>query len=858
MAAKRTRRPDLASERDAARLRNAGNAVDALREYRAKRSAGRTPEPFGHGAAPAARPSETLRFVVQRHAARRMHHDFRLELDGVLKSWAVPKGPSPDPSQRRLAVQVEDHPIEYADFEGTIPEGNYGAGSVIVWDRGSWQPLEDPRRGLVQGKLPFELDGYKLRGAWTLVRTRGSGKDWLLIKKSDAWASPGGSFAPESVLSGLTLEELRDGGARRRRVLERLAALGAARRRLRAADVRPMLAEARDRPFSGKDWLFELKYDGFRLLVAREGGEPRLLYRRGDDVTARFPEIARAVRALPFDSLVMDGEVVVLDETGRPSFQRLQKRAQLARAADVERAAGEHPATAFLFDLVGVEGFDLRSLPLVERKEILRRIVPPAGALRYADHVAERGGDFFEEVGRLGLEGMVAKQRSSPYRAGRSADWIKVRREHAADFAIVGFTEPGGSRRGLGALHLAGGAAGDLRYAGRVGSGLDERTLGALRGRLQGLRRPSPPCSGPTPRGREHVWVEPELVCEVRFKERTGDGSLRQPVFLRLREDKTIGDGLAPQAERVAPPAPFPADDPPARIVRFTNLDKVFWPGEGYTKGDLIAYYRTISPWLLPYLRDRPLVLTRYPDGIEGKSFYQKDAPSFVPGWIRTERMWSEHAGREIDYFVCDDVESLLYLVNLGTIPIHLWSSRAASLERPDWCILDLDPKGAPFADVIRVARAIHRLCQRIELPSFVKTSGSTGLHVLIPLGAQLTYEHSRALGELLSRVVAAELPRIATTARKLGERGGKVYLDYLQNVHGQTIVAPFSVRPLAGAPASAPLSWSEVGGRLTPRRFTLRTLPARLRRLKADPLRAVLGAAPDLQAALTRLERLV
>jgi bifunctional non-homologous end joining protein LigD len=454
---------------------------------------------------------------------------------------------------------------------------------------------------------------------------------------------------------------------------------------------------------------------------------------------------------------------------------------------------------------------------------------------------------------------MVAKRKSSFYREGRSEEWLKFRHETTGDFAIVGFTEPKGSRSGIGALHLAVRANGGLRYAGRVGSGLDDRLLRDLRQRLEARRLPAPSCSGPVPAGKEHRWVAPELVCEVRFKEWTDDGCLRQPVFLRLRDDKSVEECAAEDPPGVLPePAALPPAPAPGHTIRFTNLDKVFWPEEGYTKADLIEFYRRVSPWLLPYLRDRPLVLTRFPDGIAGKSFYQKDAPGFVPEWIRTERVWSEHAGREIDYFVCDDVDSLLYLVNLGTIPLHLWSSRVGSLERPDWCILDLDPKGAPFADVVKLALAIHRLCDAIELPAFVKTSGATGLHVLVPLGAQCTYEESRSLGELLARVVNREHPDISTIVRKVSDRAGRVYLDYLQNRHGQTIAGPFSVRPLPGAPVSTPLRWNEVGARLDPRRFTLTTLPARLARRPEDPLRGVLTRKPDLAHALERLaERL-
>jgi bifunctional non-homologous end joining protein LigD len=387
-----------------------------------------------------------------------------------------------------------------------------------------------------------------------------------------------------------------------------------------------------------------------------------------------------------------------------------------------------------------------------------------------------------------------------------------------------------------------------------VGTGFSDRQLGDLRLRLDAERRDSPAATGALPSGRDHVWTNPEIVCEVRYKEWTGDRQLRHPVFLRLRDDKKPEECLAPEErsekiEEIADLAP-PAD----RTVRLTNLEKVFWPEEGHTKGDLIAYYRAISPWILPYLRDRPLVMTRYPDGIQGKSFFQKDAPGFGPDWLRKERMWSEHGGREIDYFVCDDEASLLYVINLGTIPLHVWSSRVPSLQRPDWCILDLDPKGAPFGNVVKVALAARRLCRDIELPAYLKTSGSTGLHVLIPLGRQCTFEDSRMLGELLARVLVTEMGEIATIARALDARDGKVYIDFLQNGHGKLLVAPFSARPVPGAQVSTPLRWSEATARLDPKRFTIETVPARMKKLKEDPIARVLEGAPDLSAALGHL----
>ncbi len=826
---------------------------DRLEPYRRMRDPGRTPEPFGR---PGGDPLRAPRlFVVQKHAARRLHWDFRLELGGTLRSWAVPKGPSYDPADKRMAVEVEDHPIEYADFEGTIPAGNYGAGAVIVWDRGSWRPTGDPWRGLEEGKLVFELSGYKLRGEWTLVRTRraqGGKQEWLLLKHRDAWAGPGRPIDQASVLTGRLLEDVAAG-------IDRAAAALAEARRLRArpgtlaaADLRPMLAERAPAPFSGAGWLFELKYDGYRLVAVREGARARLLYRSGEDATALFPEVARAVEMLPADA-ALDGEVVVLGADGRPAFQALQQRAALSRPDDVARASVERPATLFAFDLLSLGGLDLRPLALADRKRLLAGLVPRLGPVRFADHVDARGEDLWREVEARGLEGIVAKRGDAPYRSGaRSAAWRKIRALRTIDLAVVGFTRPRGTRGAFGALLLAVREGDGYRYAGSVGSGFTEGQLEAIHARLAPRARRAPPCGGAVPGGRASTWVDPELVVEVRFREWTEEGLLRQPVFLRLREDKRPEETAREAAPRPEPPPVVAAPAPAPRAVEVTHAEKVWFPADGITKGDVVRYYREIAPFMLPFLEDRPLVLTRYPDGIDGKSFFQKDAPEWRPPWMRTLRVRGDE--RDLDHFLVDDADGLAWLANLGTIPIHVWASRAGRLERPDWCVVDLDPKEAPFAHVVRLARALRDLCRDIGLPSFPKTTGQSGLHVLVPLGGQLTHAQARTLGELLARTVEAEHPEIATTARAVHARNRRVYLDYLQNGQGKTIAAPYAVRPRPGAPVSTPLRWSEVNARLDPARFTIRTVPARARRLGADPLAPVLSWTPDLLASLERL----
>jgi bifunctional non-homologous end joining protein LigD len=809
-------------------------------------------------------------FVVQKHAATRMHYDLRLEMDGVLQSWAVPRGPSLDPADKRLAVMVEEHPLDYADFEGVIPDGNYGAGPVIVWDKGRWAPIYEEKHpgGLADGKLLFDLYGYKLHGRYALIKTkRGTEGEWLLVKKPDAHAS---KIPPDdrSIFTARTVEDVGEGRAPGDALPAELERLGAPRRAVDAAGVELMLAEPRDHVPGGAGWVYEIKYDGYRLLATQTGGRARLFYRRGREVAALYPDVAAAVARLPYDGIVLDGEIVVPDEEGRPSFQRLQQRSQLSRAADIARAAVRSPAQLMVFDLLAFGGFDLRPLPLVARKALLQRLLPPAGPLRFVEHIPERGREMFEHVLALGLEGVIGKRADSPYRAGRSREWIKVKKEHVDAFVVVGFIRPEGERIGFSALHLARREDdGRLIYTGDVGSGFDDALLKSLRARLDRKKRDQPTCEG-APRVRRSVWVEPEVVVEVRYLEHTEDGTLRQPVFLRLCDGDDRPTPAPPPPSRRAGAAPDAApDEPPPSAaparprapdpsqLSLTNVHKVFWPDEGYTKGDLIEYYRAVAPWILHYLRDRPLVMTRFPDGIHGKSFFQQDAPSHIPGWMRTETLWSEESHKEIRYIVCDDVSSLLYVANLGSIPLHVWSSRTATLHAPDWTILDLDPKGAPMADVVTVARALKALCDEIGLPAYVKTSGKSGLHVLVPLGRQCTYDQGRELALLLARVVCDDLPEKATLERVIGARGGRVYVDCFQNGHGRLLVAPLCVRPEPGATVSTPLAWSEVTPKLDVRAFTIRTVPERLAKKKKDPLAPVVEERPDLLGALTRLQ---
>jgi bifunctional non-homologous end joining protein LigD len=828
--------------------------------YRKKRDPERTPEPFGAGVT-----TPGWRFVIQKHGARRLHYDLRLEMDGVLKSWAVPKGPSVRTEEKRLAVHVEDHPIDYADFEGVIPPDNYGAGAVIVWDRGQYRLIKagDPLEQLQRGKLELEFLGHKMRGLWTLVRMSKKEKDWLLLKKADSFAGTEELTEryPQSVLSGLTLEEMADARARFSELRERLQKVKAPKQNFSARSQPLMLAHLQEQPFSGPEWIFEIKYDGVRVLAERNGDTVELYGRNGTVITNRYPEITEAVKRLPVERFVIDGEIVALDERGQPSFQRLQARMHLTHPRDVQQAMSVVPVEGIFFDCLALEGQDLRSLALLERKEFLKRLLPPLGRARYSDHIAEAGKDFFAAASERGLEGIIAKKANSRYVGGRSRDWIKIKCQRQQEFVIGGYTDPQGGRSYFGALHLGLYQDKRLIYISKVGTGFDSRTLKLIWEKMQPMARAESPFEERSPMGRGNHWVEPALVCEVRFSDWTDDGGIRHPTFLGLRPDKKAEECRKEEEPKplkiteLSPPAPV--ENVSEKQVKFTNLKKIFWPDEGYTKGDLIDYYRMIAPLLLPYLKNRPLVLTRYPDGIAGKSFFQKDAPEFVPGWIRREKIYSKDTDRDIGYIIVDDLETLLYVINMGTIPLHLWSSRIDSLERPDWLVLDLDPKGAPFEHVVEVARAIYRILTKLRLQSFIKTSGASGLHILVPLGARYTHEQAKNFARLLAILGTESVPDISTIARPIAARGGKVYIDFGQNGYGVTIAAPFAVRPLPKATVSCPLLWQEVNGHLHPSRFTIETAPARFRKMK-DPMAPIFRKAIDLASALKQVEKMI
>jgi bifunctional non-homologous end joining protein LigD len=850
-----------------------------LAEYRRKRDAARTNEPFGAEPARPRAPTVAGPFVVHLHDATRTHYDLRLGVGGVLASFAVPKGPSLDPEQKHLAIHTEDHPIEYLDFEAVISEESYGAGPMIVWDRGSVRYLDgSAEEGLEKGKLDFVLSGYKLRGRFALVRLKNEKTQWLLFKKKDAFSSTTRDLQaeePRSVLSGLTVAELAAAPRLARAIEARAAEHGAPAREGPPRFVAPMLCGAAAAPVADPGFLYELKLDGVRIVAVKDGHDVSLTYRSKRDATASYPEITRAVRALAAPRLVLDGEIAAFDEAGRPSFQRLGHRIHLTRASDVRRATYETPVVYVVFDLLAIGARDLTGLPLVTRKALLRELMPGGGVVRALDHLEDDGAPLLAFCRAQHLEGVVAKRKTSLYRPGprRSDDWLKLKCERDEDFVVVGVTRGGGGRRDLGALDIATYQGDDLVLRGKVGSGFDDRTIELLLGLLEPLGTPMSTARGklvPAPRGR--TFVRPELVVRVRFLGWSDEGQVRFPVFHGIRNDVAARDCTAgppvalEELARAAPPVAEEPEPPPgvasreggARRVAITNRNKLFWPAEGLTKGDLIAYYEAVAPVLLPYLRDRPVVLVRYPDGVEGKSFFQWNVPPGLPSWVQTLKLPPRGEDKhEKHVFLINDVDSLLHIANLACIPIHILACRAESLDVCDFVTIDFDLKGPPLPGAVELAHTLRGLLGAAGLAGYAKTSGQTGLHVLVPLGPSVSFDAARALADLLGRLVVARHPKTATMERIVSKRNGRILVDTGQVGPARTIVSPYSVRAAPRATVSTPLAWDEVTPALEPGLYTIRSLPERLE-ARGDPMATMLADRPDLGAALVAIERLV
>ena len=769
-----------------------------------------------------------------------MHWDFRLELDGVLKSWAIPKGPSLVAGERRMAAQTEDHPLEYAGFEGVIPKGEYGGGTVVVWDRGFWQPIGDPRRGLASGKLDFTLAGEKLRGRWHLVRMRKGERaraSWLLIKGRDAHAQPASAGSvveseTRSVLTGRGLDEVaRDAdrtwssrtGERGGRAVGAPgdpAALSGARRTPLARQVAPQLATLVDAPPEGPEWLHEIKLDGYRMLGRIERDSARLVTRNGLDWTDRFADLAAELAALPARSALLDGEVVVFDREGRTSFQALQGALGRKSSADAVHFAA--------FDCLHLDGRDVRAAPLIERKQLLRVLLsraPGGGRLRMSEHVIGRGAEFYAAACARGVEGTVAKRVDAPYRSGRSRAWLKIRCSKRQEFVIAGFTEPRGSRSALGALLLgAHDEKGALHYCGKVGTGFDAATLKRLRAALARLQRARSALADP-PRMRGVHWVTPRLVAEVSFTEWTADRRIRHPVFLGLREDKPARDVRIEVEQPVARSAPAAVGNVVAGVT-LSSPDRVYFPDAGITKRELAAYYEAVAQRALPGLANRPLTLLRCPEGIEGACFYQKHANESVPDAVARVRV----RGDKQPYAMVNDVAALISLVQIGALELHVWGARADHLERPDLIVFDIDPDPAlPFARVVETALALRTYLSDLGLAAFARATGGKGLHVVAPLVRRATWDEVRDF----SKGVAQDLVRIApnrfTAVMSKAQRKGKIYIDWVRNTREATAVASYSTRARPGAPVALPIAWDELASLSAPLHESVREAPRRL-----------------------------
>ncbi len=910
----KSRRSSSASEADVPDA-DAPDADRPLAPYAAKRTFTRTPEP---GPAVVAGRGGPLLFVVQKHAARRLHYDFRLELDGVLKSWAVPKGPSLNPSDKRMAVAVEDHPFEYASFEGVIPAKEYGAGRVIVWDCGVYSPDENreysfgnraeaeerARTGIAEGKLSIFLRGEKLKGSFALVRTRTT-EQWLLIKHKDSFAGAQDvTLQDRSVLCGVSLDDLATGGSPPRLHAARLAPGGPAEPM--PDTLAPMLAVTGEAARSDPDWLFEPKLDGYRVIAFVTGNTVRLQSRRGIDLTAQFPEIVAGLAAFGADHMILDGEIVALGPDGRPSFNALQNRAQRRGDRDIADAQRQAPAVLVCFDLLHFAGMNLRSATYAERRRYLAQCLLPSTHVQLI-HAGKDAEALYAAAMASGYEGVVAKRLDSIYQPGqRVATWRKVKPVRSAEFVIGGCTQGKGAREPLGALLLGYWEDGALKYAGHVGSGLDDAAVAQLTQRTRALKRQRSPFAAKPPIHRPTTWLEPELVAEVNFIDWTPAGLLRAPVFARLRDD--IAARSVGRPEEKTPVATSPqtvggvvdassalqsvGDDIDAVLqqlagkgarldlmvrgmrLRLTNLDRVYWPAAGVhpaiTKRDFIRYLAAVSRFMLPHLKDRPLTMIRMPEGIHGERFYQKHWDQALPEYVETIPIFTDHLSASARYILVNNLPTLLWLGQNGTLEFHVWHSRASleeegvaeahfgsdygssrealessALNYPDFLVFDIDPyiysgkeeKGAEpelnekgFATGKKVAFWVRALLQEMGLRAIVKTSGKTGLHVFVPIERTVTFDTARQLCETVGRHVLKEHPREVTVDWAVEKRTGRIFIDYNMNVRGKTLAAAYSPRGSAEAPISMPLSWDELE-RAVPEDFTVGSVITRLER---------------------------
>jgi len=821
-----------------------------LADYFKKRNFRKTPEPNGQ---PHIKQSDKgkLAFVIQEHHATALHYDFRLEINGVLKSWAVPKGPSMNPHEHHLAIQTEDHPFSYRTFEGVIPEGNYGAGNVIIWDEGWYESRKgDPKeqqktlaKELATGHITFILHGKKLHGEFALIKMPHAKEDnaWLLVKKGDKFASTYDiTLQDTSVKSHRKVDEL---GAH-----NKLPDLSNYPKKPAPTHVKPMLCTLVDQPFNRSDWLFEIKWDGYRAIGSHNDHKVSLYSRLDNDFSHKYPPVVEALHDLKHD-VVVDGEIVVVDKAGVAHFEWLQ---------NWNRDPEGH-LRYYIFDILWCNGHDLSNLPLHSRKAILKSILPKSEVLQYNDDIERNGVGLFKEMQRRGLEGIVAKRADSPYHQNvRGADWLKAKTSLRQEVVIGGYTEPRGGRQYLGSLLVGVYEKGVFTYVGHSGGGIPDEQRKLLRDKLDTLSRKSSPFAvEPEPNAPVH-WTRPELVCEMSFSEWTKEGYMRQPKYEGLRSDKEAVSVHREKPKATRPEARESDSTIPGTRTKLpfelTHLDKVFFPRHKYTKGDLISYYTAVADYMLPYLKDRPCSMLRMPSGITGDSFFQKNN-EHLPEWVPSADIFSESNNANLHWIVGGQLNTLLYMVQLGCVEINPWNSRVAHLDKPDWIVIDLDPEGVSFGKVVEVAKIVHEVCNEWHIPTYPKTSGKTGIHIYIPLHAKYTYEQGKNLAHLIALEVNKRAPKLTSVERMPEKRKNKIYLDFLQNREGQTLAAPYSVRPTPDASVSTPLHWDEVNDQLKPSNFTIQNMPARLKKV-GDLWKPVMGAGVDVAKILKYIDK--
>ncbi len=843
----------------------------ALEKYNEKRDFKKTKEPKGVGK----KSDGKLKFVVQKHAAGHLHFDFRLEIDGVLASWAVPKGPSPIPKDKRLAMHVEDHPMDYLDFEDTIPQSEYGGGTVMVWDIGTYHAEENDdvakdnklmKKQLADGSIKIILDGKKLKGAWHLVAMKGKENHWLLMKAKDEFAAEKNTYDQTSVLTKRDFDQIAKGDnvwestrkpgesienstrgddSEKKKTKNEPAAFSpeslesAVKMKSFPSGWAPMLATLADEAFDNDEWLFETKFDGYRALAFINKGKVNLLSRNQNSFNKKFSPIVEALQNISQD-VVLDGEIVMEDENGKSHFQWLQNYDENPKSGKL---------IYYVFDILYIFGYDLRPLPLTERKKILEAAISFDNNIKFSKYNIGNGKLAFAEAEKSGGEGIIAKQIDSKYSDRRSRSWLKIKTSKQQEMVIGGFTEPNGGRKGLGAI-LCGYYDGDkLIYSGKVGTGFNEKTLDDLRKKLSAIERKTSPFEE-SPKEKDVHWVTPKYVAQIKFAEFTKSGTMRHPVFDGLRIDKdakkvvleksqdTVAEISKSKSKKQKKSNSDAVLNSSSKTiiseskVELTNLNKMFWPDEKITKGDVVNYYAAIAPLLLPYLKDRPQSMRRTPDGIMKEGFFQKNVAGVVPKWIKTKKIKSSSKEEPIEYLICNDVDTLLFMANWGCIELNPWSSRVGSLNNPDYIIFDIDPKDAPFKNTIATALKTREILGLLNIEPFIKTSGGNGLHIFIPVKPNYTYTQTRDFSHIISQMVNRALPEITSLERMPAKRKGKVYLDFLQNGKGKTMASIYSVRPRPGAGVSTPLHWDEVNEKLDLKAFNIKTILPRIEKV--------------------------